>query len=259
MKKEQSVFMLAARSSIYKILTVLVLMAALQMGFFYNRMADIRFLSDRQAADGTSMELGMVTSLERIVELSFTEQIFFVAFSLICVILAWAGSEKGQSKSEYTLQRLKISRERIFFLWAIYDICCIMVLFAVQLFVVLCMGRFYLEWTDEAYTSSQTIFLAFWRNDFLHSLLPLTEIGRWIRNGLMLIATGLETAFFGYVPWQGKRQLTLLLFIYYVILGFSDWAGHGEADLVKGGISLICIILTICAVLGYMGREKYEI
>lgn len=259
MKKEQSVLMLIARSTAYKILAVLALMAVLQMGFFYYRMADNRILSDGEAADGMNMKWGMVTSLEKIVELSFTEQIFFAAFFLVCMILAWAGSEKGQSRSEYTLQRLKISRERIFFVWAVYDICCIMVLFVVQLFLVLCMGRLYLEWTDKMYTSSQTIFLAFWRNNFLHSLLPLAEISRWIRNGLMLIAAGLETAFFGYVPWRGKRHLTLILFVFYIILGFSDWAGHWGADLVKGCVSLICIILTVCIVLGYIGRDKFEI
>lgn len=231
MKRELSVLMLVARSSIYKFLTVLILMSVSQISFFYMtaRKYDLQ-------GQGTA-------SLERIIEEGYIQQIFYIAFLLMCIILAWAESGKG-SRLEYTLKRLGISRERVFFLQVGYHICCFFILFAVQIFVVIGIGSLYLKWMEEIYVSSQSLFLAFWRNEFLHSLLPLAEISRWVRNGVLIVFVGLEITFFG-TEEQQSRRLPLVWCSMLVILIFSDPAGYWQADLVKGGILLMFIFLIL--------------
>lgn len=229
MKKELSVLMLAVRSSFYKILTVLIFMVVFQLSFFYLGVQKYR--------------LQGVFSMEEMVEVSYIEPIFFIAFLLICAILVWSKNQKG-SQSEYTLKRLLIHRERVFFLWSGYHICCFLVLFSWQIFAIIGMGKWYLNWIEESYISSQSLFLAFWRNDFLHSLLPLAEVSRWIRNGLLVTALGLAMAFIGNEGYR-NQGLALVCCVLLVILGFSDPAGYWKADLVKSAMFLILIFMIL--------------
>ncbi len=225
MRKELSVLMLAARSSIYKICMVLLGMVVLQIVFL------------RRGWQGA-------VSLERIIEVSYIEKIFYIAFLGIYFILIWTESKKG-SQFEYTLRRLGISRKRVFFLWAGYNSCCLFILFAVQIFISICIGRVYLEWADPMDRSAQSLFLAFWRNDFLHSLLPLAEVSRWIRNGLMILAMGLVTAFFGGEELWNRKMPVVWIGVLFLLV-FSDSAGSWRSDLIKG-ILFLGIILFILA------------
>lgn len=240
MKKEWSVLMLVVRSSINKILVVLVGMSVLQIGFF-------SFVVKRHA-------LEKVILLEKIIEIGQIQPIFYIGFFLIGIILAWAEGRKG-SQWEYTLWRLGISRERVFFLWSAYNIWCFFVLFAVEIFLVIGMGNFYLEGMDVTNRSSQSLFLAFWRNDFLHSLLPLSEGSRWIRNELFAVLLGLGITYFGGEE-QWNRKLPLIWGFVLIVLMFSDSAGCWEADLGKSGVCLIGIVLLLA---GEKNRYKKRV
>ena len=230
MRQDISVLMLVVRSSIYKILAVLGVLAVLQMGFFYLAADTVR--------------------LERVIEISYMEQIFYIGFFLISLILMWAEGEKG-SQWEYTLCRLGISRERVFFLWSGYNVCCFFLLFAVEILLAIGGGQLYLERMEVGNRSAQSLFLAFWRNDFLHSLLPLTEGSRWVRNGLLLAVVGMGIAYLGSEE-QWNRKLPLLWGNILMMGMFSDAAMNGKWDLVKSGLLLIGIVLLLAG-----ERRKY--
>ncbi len=100
--------------------------------------------------------------------------------------------------------------------------------------------------------SAQSLFLAFWRNDFLHSLLPLTEGSRWIRNGLLLAVVGMGIAYLGSEE-QWNRKLPLLWGNILMMGMFSDAAMNGKWDLVKSGLLLIGIVLLLAG-----ERRKYR-
>ncbi len=117
-----------------------------------------------------------------------------------------------------------------------------------QIFISICIGRVYLEWADPMDRSAQSLFLAFWRNDFLHSLLPLAEVSRWIRNGLMILAMGLVTAFFGGEElWNRKMPLVWIGVLF--LLVFSDSAGSWRSDLIKGVLFLGIILFILAGVI----------
>ena len=57
----------------------------------------------------------------------------------------------------------------------------LVIFWAAQVLFVLLLCRVYLAKADPACVNAQTVFLAFYRQKFLHSLLPLAETSRWVR------------------------------------------------------------------------------
>ena len=74
-----------------------------------------------------------------------------------------------------------------------------------------------------AEAGSQTIFLAFYRSELLHSLIPLEEISRWVRNGVMALGLGACAALEPFLqrrkelPWEILAPVSLALL-------FSPWS-----------------------------------
>ena len=62
---------------------------------------------------------------------------------------------------------------------------------------------YYADCAPSEFTGSQTVFLAFYRNEFLHALLPLSDISLWVRNACLLIGFGVCTALF---PFKQRRR-----------------------------------------------------
>jgi len=121
MRAHLSVLMLIARSTIYKILALLLLMAGAE--WFQFRWA-LNF-----ALAGTDAGLGM-KALEDVIASSRVAWAFAVCFLIISVLLSMTGCEFG-SRPGYTLRRLSVSERSVF-----YGSACI------TFFVFLCFGQF---------------------------------------------------------------------------------------------------------------------
>ena len=89
MKKHWSVFMLMARSSIYKVISVLCLMAVAEFGLFYGRMK--------------VWAVGDTYNLEMMIDGSHVVWVFGAAFVLITLFLCQTGCGFS-SKTGYTLR-----------------------------------------------------------------------------------------------------------------------------------------------------------
>jgi len=128
-------------------------------------------------------------------------------------------------------------------------------LWAIQILISYALCRRYIAKADPALTGAQTIFLAFYRSDFLHSLLPLSELSRWIRNVLLLVCLGLAAAHFPYRQRRRKAGESIIAMAALTLVFFSR-------DLGSFGNDLLVILLSaanMAAVLkSVFGRDAGE-
>ncbi len=125
MRKTVTVLSVAVRSSLYKILLILVLMAALQIELFYYTYDKYAFPPAGTWKDVFLQEenyilgqfYGITWTLESLVERSNVEAVFLGAFVLISLVLAWSQSERKGVNSYYFYERLTVSHQKRFVVW----------------------------------------------------------------------------------------------------------------------------------------------
>lgn len=232
MKKHLSVFGFFARSSFYKVILILLAMCAVEIAFFHFGLQDA--LEVYEAIDTG------IPSLERRFMSAATNVYFRVALVLISIVICLPGCE-FKSNTSYTLRRLSISERATFFHQAAYNALVYLILIAVQLVVVFGLSQYYLSAVPEECISNQTLFLAFYRNEFLHSLLPLEDVGLWIRNGLLVISLALAAAEYSYRQRRHKFSSTALALGIYIIVYFDQSIGQLGHVITTGVIALIII------------------
>jgi len=162
-------------------------------------------------------------TLEYMVDKSNSVIFMGIAFILITVILCWSGCNIG-SKSSYTIQRLQVTEKKIFILQSVYNSLCYVLLLGVQIVVFYIQSRMYMA--QAGHVTSQTLFLAFYRNDFMHSVLPLEGTMRWISNILIVPGCGVSTAVFTYLQRRGKIAWSLFIVVACVLVGFKQELGN---------------------------------
>lgn len=240
MKKHLSVFMLMARSTIYKVLSVLLMMAVVEYGLFYERMK--------------VWGVGDTYNLEMMIEGSRILWVFGVAFLLITICLCQTGCGFS-SKTGYTLRRLSIS-ERMVFVWqSLYNMICYSLLWCVQILIVFGLCNLYVNMAPEGYVTNQTIFLAFYRNDFLHSLLPMEDAGFWIKNILTVLSMGICSAHYPMAQRRGKKIQEVMLLTACVFVFFVGELGEYVSPAI---VICCCMICVIYAVFQAFSRDEDE-
>lgn len=219
MRKYISIFELFARNTIYKILLVLVAMGAVQIFMFHKVMLEW-FPTDAYQLDFTV--IGNYT-LEYMMDRSKSAVFLGIAFVVLTAILCWNGCNIG-SKSSYTMQRLRVTEKKIFMMQSIYNSLCYVLLLGTQI------GVFFIQCTIYAAKSgdltNQTVFLAYYRNDFMHSVLPLEGTIHWMINILLVLGCGMLVAMFTYLQRRGKIAGILLVVVACVLVGFVQELGE---------------------------------
>jgi len=219
MKKHISIFELFARNTIYKILLVLVAMGTVQVALFCKTMQEW-IPMDYYDLDFQAIEH---YTLEYMVDKSNIHIFAGIAFVLITVILCWNGCNVG-SKSSYTICRLQVTEKDIFFMQSVYNGLCYVLLWGAQIVIFLILSSLYVA--QSANVTNQTVFLAYYRNDFMHSVLPLQGLMRWTANGFMLFGCSVSTAVFTYLQRRGKIAWSLCSVIACVLVGFKQGFGN---------------------------------
>lgn len=215
MKKVLSVFELLTRNTIYQILLVLVAMGAMEIYRFSVKMQELLNL-------GMQADYRAGYSLEQIVELSDIDGWFGLAFVFVTVILCLNTCNLGSVQS-YTIKRLQLTETQIFWIQSVYNAMCFILLWGVQLFLLL--GMSYLFLVQEVETTNQTVFLAFYRNDFMHSILPMEEGMRWLANICMILSISVATAAVPFLQRRGKFAIEAVIVAGILIVGFSKELG----------------------------------
>lgn len=226
MKRYLSVFEMIARSSIYKVLLTLMVMVVAQGISFYMTMLSPSGLG-----------------VEDFIEQSHYGLIFKIAYVLITIILVIPGMDIG-SKQSYTLKRLRIKESRIFWLQALYNLLAYLLLWGAQLAMLFGSCLVYQNNLPEGVTlTNQTMFLAFYRNDFMHSILPLEDGPGWWVIALIGVTTGVVAAEFTKLRREGKFGFELLILVPSVLISFPSELGY----------EFTFLVLALCIVYFVMG------
>lgn len=181
MRRHLSVLLLFVRHSIYKVLLLLAGLGAAEALLFWRALSLMR--ADPELSTG----------LELAFENAHTALLFGAAFLLLCVLLAGVGCELG-SRQGYTLNRLSIGPRAVLVWQAVCNCLYLLLFWAVQILLVLLLCRWYVSTVDPANAGPQTIFLAFYRSDLLHALLPMEHTAVYVRNAILLPAVAVSLA-----------------------------------------------------------------
>lgn len=211
MKRYLSVFEMITRSSIYKVFAVLLIMAVTELAACYIALQQL--LEEIQP------------SLEEIVDQSYFLNFFRIAYVVVTVVLILSGMNIGSMQS-YTLQRLRIKEKWVFVLQSIYNILCYLLLWTVQVVVLLMVSSYYMDHETDVILGNQMVFLAFHRNDFMHSILPFQDILGWFTIFFFLLGTGIMAASFTKRQRSGKIGWSLFLFVAAICICFSRGLGE---------------------------------
>jgi len=224
MKKHGSVCMLLVRCSIFRVLAVLAGMALVEVGLF------LAVLSRGITTEGYSLEL--------FVSKSGLQWVFGCAFLLMTILLCLPGTESG-SKCGYTLRRLRVSERTVFFWQSAVNSMFYLLLWLVQILLAVGLSRLYVLMARPEFVSGQTIFLAFYRSDFFHSLLPFEDAGFWVRNAVLVLALGICAARYPHAQRRGRRGQEIIALFFGTVFFF-----------VRGIGDVSCVIAILVALIG---------
>ncbi len=189
MKRIASLLMLAARSTLWKAAGITLASCLTEAGLF------LAALSGWQDTVRTAYyEYSNPMGLEGLLMQYPLSWCFRIGLVLVCAVLAFLGWE-GSSRVSYTLRRLSVGHRALTLLWAGYGFsaCC-------------SSGR--PTWapcwlsapppspSGTGVLRPQALFLACYRDPYLHSLLPLDDCLLWVRNLSMCAALGTAAASF---------------------------------------------------------------
>ena len=242
MKKYLSVFGLFAQSSIYKTLGIILLMILAETGLFA-----YAFVPDLSSES--------VSRFEHYIGLSRIDLCLAAAFILITVVLCLPGTEFG-SKVGYTLRRLSVSEKAVFFCQVIFNTISYLILWAVQVGILFAFSLWYTMKTPIEFVNNQSIFLAFYRSEFLHTILPLSEVMLWIRNILLVISLGFASAEFPYIQRRRKHSPFIVPLSIFMLLFFIT--GIGVVENIVASIFLFVIVVCKSLYDIYHKEESYD-
>lgn len=203
MKKYISVLALDVKNTIFKVLGILILMSAVEFGYFYLYLQ--KEVERWQSAGVPWQAPGMVTSFDSMLTESRMEIFFMITVALIGAVLIWACSEHGKVRSKFTWHRLQIERRQVFAVWAAYRVLCMVLVAAWQILLIIAMDGMYQEIWAQGH-APQSLFLACYRNQFLHGLLPLSDPFGAVRNVCCMLLWGMGTAYVGYAGFAEHQQ-----------------------------------------------------
>ena len=222
MKQHTSVFMLMARSTIYRVLGLLIVMAAAEAGLFWLRI-------QQGVVDGSF-------HLEGVIALSKLTWACAAGFQLVTALLFWGCYTVSHS---YTAARLSVSNKTVFLWQCIYNAACYLLFWAVAAASVLGMCAIHGALCDRG---PQSVFLAFHSNRTLHALIPFEEYSFLIRNLLYLLVMSLVTAQYPMIQRQGSKNYFYLMTAAIVCLRFPGRTGNFGNNLVDIVLSAIILL-----------------
>jgi len=110
----------------------------------------------------------------------------------------------------YTIDRLSVSEIEFTGWFALYNGLMFLVFWLWEALTVLSMCMIYMwQMPQEVVVGPQTIFLASYRVEYLHRLIPLADISGWVRNGAFVMALGICTAANAYHERGGRRGVAI--------------------------------------------------
>ncbi len=235
MKKYISSIGLFARSTLRRVLIVLLISAVLQL-----LMWGLEFRSSMRAYNEARLDMPTV---EKLVDRGAANAMFRLTLTVITVILCLPGASR-RSHTEYTLGRLSVSERGIFFCQAAYNAAVYLLLFAAQTVLLFAMVLIYRNLAPAESVAPNIAYIAFYRNRFMHSVLPLEDVRLWIRNIALVLILALSAAEFPYLRRRGRMSATPIAVLGCVWVFFSSEIGSvGQLVAAISGLLVVCGIV----------------
>jgi len=232
MKKYLSVFMLFVKSSLLPFFGILLLLFLFQTGLF-------KLCLEKAMAERALMENPYPLGFEGLIAKSRLILPFGAAFVLLSFFLSKFGCDLG-AKPSYTLKRLRIEEQTIFLVQFLHNTLFYFLLLGAQTLFILFLFRLYTQAAQPGWFSGQSLFLAFYRSEFLHALFPMDSRLFHVRNLFLCLSMGALSARFPYAQRRGHFSLLLPLFMALLCFNFS-------ADLSAEGNGVLLIAASIYA------------
>lgn len=230
MRKNISVLGLCLQGTLFRILGVLAIMAAAEIGYFYFLLQGMNDLP----------------LFDEIMEKLLFKIIFIAGFVFAIYQTSDFLTGKNNIQSAYTFGRLGTKSSSTYLMVFVHNLMMIIIAWAVQIAAVIIMSKIY-EAANTEYPYSPVLFLAFYRNDFLHALLPLGDIAAWSAVAAEWIAiaaclaASVKTMHYTKKPFYGSTAM---------LVGFSYF--YVNDSLSSGTIYItMAVLFTIFAAAGF--------
>ena len=209
MKQYFSIFALSARTTLLKLIGVIVLMGIVEIGLFYFAIKNETY--------------GVL--LETLMDDSFVQYAFAGGFILYFAILLNIFNGKHTSKAAMTTARLSVKETGVCWTMAIYNMCALVIFLAAQLGIVLILCQMYLH-SDLAGDYQHTVFIAFYRNGMMHGLLPLEDYWTYVENAIFVVGLGICASYSAKKQRRGKQDILAVVVAAIVALAFCNRADY---------------------------------
>ena len=230
MKRILSTWMAAAKTILWKLLLILLLLAGTELLMLRHGMDWYR----QMLADGY-----LDITFSNLLDQSRLAYVYFAALVAVTAVCCLQGAQFS-GKKVYTLQRLPLGEFPTTLLWALVHLSAYMILWAVQLAMIFVLWRVYVTEFGSGNPGLE-LFVAFYQNGFLHGLLPLADVARWIMVGFYYVTLAYSSACFGFFHRRGKVRLWVCVLL--VLYGFL--VGSDGSDVGNFLICVSCVLLAV--------------
>lgn len=238
MKKRLSILMLAARFTVCRVILLLLGMSIVQVGLFW-----------------LALGKGSTHPLDVFLRSYNNGWAAVIAFILMCVLLGKSVNGSGGSMSAYTVERLSVGEIEFTGWFALYNALMFLVFWMWEALTVLSMCLIYVRYTpQEVAVGPQTIFLASYRVEYLHRLIPLADISGWVRNGAFVMALGICTAANAYHERGGRRGVAIWFAAAIALRGI--WNGDVTTTLMDVMFAVASVLVAVIAVYMVISKER---
>lgn len=249
MRNYTSVFSLFIKRNFGKVILLICSLSAAEALCFMHLLNSDRVLHNEYLEGGGKTYL---LGIEKILESADSLTLLLGAgFIGITLLLSLTGCEFS-AKQGYTLRRLNIKEKNILICQSLYNATVYGIFFISQalLYYLFCMV--YLNFaadnpnTFDGFLSNQTVFLAFYRSDILHALMPMEDIVKHISSLIMIFALGFSTASASYFMRRKKLFIETFILIPVILINFTGSWTELTYDLIIIGVCLFVtgIIIT---------------
>lgn len=258
MKNYLSVFYLQIKSTFVRIMSVILLMSAVQTTLFIHILNSGDILIPSWFTDET-----FLSGIEKILQNNYSITIVFsICFILVTVILSLNGC-KYASREDYTLRRLNITEKKAMLVKGTYGVFAYSLFFiseALIMFALCCIYSSFAEnhpYAFEGSVSNQMIFLAHYRSDLIHSVLPLEDYFKYISTFFAILGMSFSTAFIPYFVKRKRLFLEAFILLPLILLNFTAaWTSGFSSDVFIVGAS--CFILGVLTVRVSKEEQAYD-
>jgi len=188
-----------------------------------------------------------------LLQLAHFPKLFALSFGVMALFIILQNSAFRNEKSGYTLRRLPIGEWTVTLLWAVIYFFCFVILWAAQLALIYGFWRMYCS-AHTVLSPGLELFVEFYAEPFLHSLLPLADVTRWLRMLFWLPALSFGLAAFGFCHRRGKFRVEPLVLL---VAGQGFWGTEMASIGVDIALMLLSAALAGSSAYG-MWRISYE-